>query len=469
MKLTPHAHQLEFIDDIRAAMRQHRIITAQLSTGGGKSVVSSAMIRAAMDKGSRSAFIVPRVDLIRQMSRTFDGFDIPHGFIAAGKPFNPHFPAHICSAGTLVNRLDAIQPKAVFIDEAHISGATAEKIIGWYKNSGAWIIKLTATPKPERRGSPTASTAMVQGKPMSWLIANNYLADYRVFAPSVPQIEARARGEDYTHAQIEAHHAQHRAKIVGSSIDSYRAHAMGKRAVLYAVSKKESRLTAEMFNDAGIPAAHMDGDTPEDERIETARRFALREILVICNVELITTGYDLAMQCDMDVQIECVILDRPTESIRLLLQMIGRGLRYQGGEKAVIIDGAGCIVNHDGTPHHGLPDEDREWPLYEEKGKKQGEKVPPVRQCPKCDHTHRPAPVCPECGFIYPVQYREVEREDGELVEIDKDALRRQKRQEQGSVKTLDGLIALGAQRGYKNPRKWAESIMEHRKKKAAR
>ena len=103
--ITPHPHQSEFIDNIRAEMPKHRIITAQLSTGGGKSVVASAMIKAAMDKGNTCAFIVPRVDLLTQMSATFDKFGITHSFIASGKSSNPYVKAHICSAGTLVNRL----------------------------------------------------------------------------------------------------------------------------------------------------------------------------------------------------------------------------------------------------------------------------------------------------------------------------------------------------------------------------
>lgn len=453
---TPHDHQYEFVDDIRAAMRSHRIITAQLATGGGKSVVASYMIQSALTKGNACAFIVPRVDLITQMSNTFKEFDIPHSFVAQNKALNPYAKAHICSAGTLINRLDKINPRVVFIDESHISGGVAETIIGYYKNQGAWIVKLTATPKPEPRHNPTASTVMVHGKPMSWLIENNYLADYRIFAPPVPVIDERPKGkDDYTKQQIEAHHEANRNVIVGSSIESYCRHAMGKRAVLYAVSIKESKRTADMFNAAGIPAAHMDADTPQHERAALARDFALGNIKVLCNVDLITTGYDLAMQCKMDVQIQCVILDRPTGSIRLLLQMIGRGLRYQGGEKAVIIDGAGNIMKH------GLPDAERDWPLYEEKKRRSNdaEKVPLVRQCPKCDHTHAPRPICPECGHVYPIQSREVEREDGQLVEIDKETMRQMAKHEQARARTLDDLIALGRQRGYKSPEIWASKI----------
>lgn len=456
--LTPHPHQIEFINNIREAMRRHRIITAQLCTGGGKSVVASAMIAAATAKGNSCAFIVPRIDLLKQMSGTFDAFGVQHSFVAQNKPLNPYSKAHICSAGTLVNRMDKISPRVLFIDEAHISGGVADKIIGNYKNQGAWIIKLTATPKPERRSSPTASTTMVMGKPMSWLIANNYLADYRIFAPEAPELAEKPRGkEDYTKAQLEQYHTKNRNVIVGNSIDSYIKHASGKRAVLYAVSIKESKQTADMFNAAGIPAAHMDGDTPQHERAIIARDFALGNIMVICNVDLITTGYDLAMQCKMDVQIQCVILDRKTASIRLLLQMIGRGLRYQGGDKAVIIDGAGNIMTH------GLPDEDRDWPLYADDAKKGGDKAPPVRQCPKCDHAHRPRPVCPECGHEYPIQYREVEREDGDLVELDKEILRQRAKQEQASARTLDDLIALGRRRGYRSPEKWASHIITAR------
>ena len=132
------------------------------------------------------------------------------------------------------------------------------------------------------------------------------------------------------------------------------------------------------------------------------------------------------------------------------------------------------IFDHGGNvDRHGLPDAEREWSLAGEdkKSREAGEKTEPARQCSSCYFVHRPAPVCPNCGFVYPIQSRMVEEVEGDLAEVT-GPRGPTPRQEQGMVAAkdgLDGLIRLGQQRGYKNPRAWATKVMGGRAAKMRR
>jgi superfamily II DNA or RNA helicase len=143
------------------------------------------------------------------------------------------------------------------------------------------------------------------------------------------------------------------------------------------------------------------------------------------------------------------------------LQQVGRVLRPAPGKTEAI------ILDHVGNCHrHGLPDEPREWTL-EGRVKRQGTTPFPIRQCEQCYTVHRPAPVCPACGFAYPVQARELEAVDGELKKVDPAWLRAvreraAKQAEQGQARTLEELRRLAAARGYRQG--WAERVYAARR-----
>ncbi|MCK7581524.1 MAG: hypothetical protein MZV65_41795 [Chromatiales bacterium] len=82
----------------------------------------------------------------------------------------------------------------------------------------------------------------------------------------------------------------------------------------------------------------------------------------------------------------------------------------------------------------------------------------------QCYTVHRPAPKCPSCGFVYPVQGREIEQVAGELTRVDPLALRRQAKQEQSQAQSLAELQALAARRGYKPG--WAEHVWRSRQQR---
>jgi len=116
-----------------------------------------------------------------------------------------------------------------------------------------------------------------------------------------------------------------------------------------------------------------------------------------------------------------------------------------------------------------MPDEDREWTLdgTARTGKAANDNVPAVRQCVKCYAAYKPQPVCPQCGHHEPIKARVVAVTDGELTEItaaQAEAMRRDRKLEIGSARTIEALEEVARKRGYKHG--WARFIMKSREGK---
>jgi DNA repair protein RadD len=243
--------------------------------------------------------------------------------------------------------------------------------------------------------------------------------------------------------------------ITGNAITYYETFAArGESAVAFCISLQHAESVACAFVAAGWRAARIDGEMQRAQRRALVERFKAGEMDVLTSCELISEGFDLPAM-------ECAILLRPTMSLGLHLQQIGRVLRpYPGKEQAIILDHAG------NTMRHGMPDEPREWSLdgRPKSTRKALEQAQCIKTCPKCFAASRPsAPCCPYCGAAFIVKPREVEQKDGELVEVDRVALK-ERRMERVRAQTLDELVALGKARGYKNPGWWAKRVHEGRR-----
>lgn len=473
MTVPLYPHQAEINERVRDAMRQgHKSVLLAAATGIGKSQMAAAKILQSQQKGKKSAFVVPKRDLIRQMTTKFSEFNISHSFVAAGYPFNPYAQTHICTHGSLVNRLESISPDLLVIDETHWGSNILDKIINHYKAKGAWIIGLSASPERlDGKGLGMWYSALVEGPSIKWLIDNGYLSQYRMFAPHTPDLTGvKTVAGDYANNALSE--IMQDAVLIGNAVTHYKAHALGMTNVAFCTSIKHAEMTAQAFNDAGISAQSIDGSMIDAQRKAIIQAFARKEILSLTSVDLLHTGFDLALHAGRDVTVESISDMRPTQSLALQLQKWGRCLRKKE-RPALIFDHAG------NWQRHNLPDSDREWSLHGRKKKDNGgERAIPVRQCaggwrdgpgegqemPACYFTHAPSNRCPNCGAYYEVASREVEQIDGVLEEIDREKVRRQLRMEQGMCKTLDELVAYGIKTGKKNPEGWAKHVFNSRR-----
>jgi superfamily II DNA or RNA helicase len=451
---------------LRLALRSHGSVLCYAPTGFGKTVLAAALIKLIAGAGKRVIFCVHRVDLITQTAKTFEKFDIPFSYIAAGYSYNPNHRVFIASIATLKNRLGKIPADYVLVDEAHLSVASGWKSVAdHYRETGSRLIGLTGSPE-RLDGKPLGDVwgTMVMGPSVRWLIEQGHLSRYRAFAPAgVDLSKVHTRNGDYVASEIDD--LMSGKAVLSNAVQHWRKFAGGKRTIAFAPSVNRSEQLAAEFRANGINAVALDGGTPHLERRATFIGFADRQIELIVNCQLFCEGFDLAAQVDRDVTIEAVLDYAPTQSLARHLQKHGRGLRRDDGGEHILLDLVG------GFGRLGLPDEDREWSL-DGKKKDEDQKEKGVT-CPNCYAFHEPAPKCPVCEHSYAHDRiarggRETKEVEGELEEIDIEAVRAAKKQEQRSANTLDDLVKLAVARGYKKPEKWAAYIWSYRQAKSA-
>ncbi len=449
-------YQRDLIDRTRDALRTHRAVLIQSATGSGKTALAAYMIARAAERGRRCWFMTHRDFLITQTSAALTLAGVDHGYIAADRPWTSH-TVQVAGIDTLRRRLGRLAPPDLIVwDEAHHTGAATWSSTYSWTGDQCRHVGLSATPaRLDGRGLDRHFGALVNGPSVGWLIARGYLSRYRAFAPSAPDLGGvTRRGGDYATDQLAG--IMDTSTIAGNIVGQYKARANGLRAIYYAVSIDHSKHLVGAFRAAGISAEHLDGTCGSDDRQRVARALADGTLSVICNVDLFGEGFDLAASAGRDVNIEAVGLCRPTQSLTLHLQQIGRALRPKP-EPAIILDHAGNLMRH------GLPDDEREWTLTGIKRRpRDTDNGPAVRMCPECYGVFGAATrMCPYCGKQAPLTPREVEEVKADLVEADRALLQAAKRREVGRARSLEDLQRVAAMRGYKPG--WARHIWEAR------
>lgn len=456
---------------VRGSFRAHQAVVLQSPTGSGKTQMGTYGAWSASEKGHDVIWLAHRRELLEGTSNTFREAGVPHSLMMGGTHHNPRLRVTLASVGTLANRLEAVRPpKLLIVDECHHSTASQyDRIIRWVEGNGGKALGLTATPwRLSGEGLDDHYDDMVLGPPVAWLIANGFLSDYRAYAPSAPDLTGvHTLAGDYVKNEIDQ--VMKGKAIVADCVSQWRRYAAGKRTIGFAVSVEHSRLMVEEFRRAGVAAAHVDAGTDPHVRRQHILNFATGHLQVLWNCDLFSEGFDLSAIAGRDVPIECAIQARPTKSLTLHLQQVGRALRRKP-YPAILLDLCGNLARL------GLPDHPHEWTLQgrpkKGRGGSGGEAAPLVRKCQKCDVMF---PIvlaaCPHCGAAQQAGGggRKVEEVAAELREVDRDLARRERLKEQSRAQSLDDLIALGRAKGYKNPERWASHVFTARLQKQNR
>ena len=296
------------------------------------------MARRTTWKGNRVLFLVHRKELVDQIVRTFIEWGVDMEYCTVGM------------VQTITRRAHKMQPPSLIItDENHHSLAASYRRI-YEAFPKAYRVGVTATPvRLNGDGLGDVNDRLVIGVSAKWLIENHFLAPYDYFAPSVADLTGlHVKQGEYVASEIESRLMS--SAIYGDVIANYKSLGKGEKAICYCASVKHSKAVAEAFSKAGIPAVHLDGETPKPERNRIITDFRAGKIRVLCNVDLISEGFDVP-DCG------CAILLRPTKSLTLYIQQSMRCMRYLPDKRAVIIDHVGNYARF------GMPDDDREWSL----------------------------------------------------------------------------------------------------------
>ena len=326
-------------------------ILMQLPTGGGKTIILAAIARNFFQRQEPILVIAHTEELISQLRDALESAcGVLVGVIKAGVKANLERLIQVASAQTLRNR--ALPAAAlVIIDESHHGvSPTYRQIIESYPD--AYILGVTATPcRTDGSGFDDLFDALVSITSPRELIEQGYLSDYKLIASpqAISTKGIKSTGGDFNNRDLAA--SVDVVELAGDLIGAYKLYAIAKKCVVFAINCNHSKAIAKRYRASGIPAEHLDGETPDEERKAVIERFRTGETLVLCNVNIVTEGFNLP-------NIEAVQIARPTKSLSLWLQMVGRGLRTaEGKEHTLIID------HTDNFARLGMPDANHIWLL----------------------------------------------------------------------------------------------------------
>jgi DNA repair protein RadD len=424
----------------------HRNVLAVLPTGGGKSVVVSDLAKDGAAVGMAQAIVAHRNELVSQMSIHIANRGIAHRIVGSdatiaqitrlhretynGQSFiNPSALTGVVGVDTLLHRRESLADWAhkidrFYIDEAHHVLKTNKwgKAVELFDRAHG--LGVTASPeRPDGMGlgfdNDGVFNSMVIGPTMRELINLGALCDYKIVCPQsdfiMNESDVGASGE---FSQKKVKEKADKSHIVGDVVDAYRRYAMGKQAICFAPDVENGAKIAARFNEAGIRAAFLCGETPLPVREKFVKEFKAGVLAVLVNVDLFDEGFDVPA-C------EVVIMARPTASLVKFLQQFGRALRTAFGKEY------GLIIDHvSNVKRHKLPDRQRWWDLErrEKRGKK--EKDPDdleLATCKSCSQPYEPyLAACPHCGAVPPlptVRERNIDMVEGDLMLLDFDVL----------------------------------------------
>lgn len=386
------------------AIRQHildgrkRIILCSV-TGSGKTVLAAAIIHSARRNfDAKILFIAHRMELIDQAVEQLAKWGVTEvGVIRADdKRSAPLMPVQVASIQTLARRELWFVPNIIFVDECHHAAADSYMKAIFDAFPDSVILGLSATPAR----ADGKALGRVVGGPFDAIevastytdcIADGFIAEPQCFStPAPPDLShVHTIAGDYNLEELEE--VMLGDTLVGGIVERWKELHDGRRTIVFATGVQHSQAIVAQFHAAGIRAAHLDGTTPLDLRRSILAHLESGELEVVSNCQVLTEGVDLPAA-------KCIVLARPTKSLVLYLQTVGRALRPWNNIRPRILDHAG---NFD---RHGAPHEDREWSLDAPPRKISEGKF---RVCPACyAYIKSHLKECPHCGHVFVAEIR---------------------------------------------------------------
>jgi DNA repair protein RadD len=305
---------------------------------------------------------------------------------------------------------------------------------------------MTATPcRTDGRGLGNTFETMIQCPQVEELIELGYLVGTKVFAPSTPDLQGvHTRQGDYV--QEELARRVDRAELVGDIVSHWHRLADRRKTVVFATNVSHSIHLKDEFIRSGVKAEHIDGSTPKDERDEILARLSAGDLELVSNCMVLTEGWD-------QPDVSCIVLARPTKSMGLFRQMVGRGLRpYEGKDHCLVLDHAGA------TYHHGFVQDPVIWTLDEDERAESPEQISrsssserKLLSCEKCAAVRTAGKPCSNCGHMPKRRGEHLDVIDGDLAHLDRNG-RLHPHQWTPAMKAdfQQQLVGIAMQRGYK-------------------
>jgi DNA repair protein RadD len=337
-----------------------------LPTAAGKTIIFSHFIKEILAKDPTARFLVMahRKELVEQAETKLKTVwpDAPVGVLAAGmKRFEIDSQILIASRDTLASpkRLDAVGSfDYIIIDEAHnvppSSHTRYKKIITTLSDRNPMkVMGCTATPYRMGQGYIYGNRKDHFFKGLAYsvsipeLIRNGFLCRLSAYAVNEDAIidagavALKFKNGDFKESELEkiAMVDDTILQVINDWIDN--AYTKGRTAtVFFCVSVLHAEKMTQCLKTYGIEAECVTGETPKDKREDVLKRFNAGSIHAICNVGVLTEGWDAP-------RADCVALLRPTQSVGLFVQMCGRGMRlHEEKDNCLLLDYGENVARH---------------------------------------------------------------------------------------------------------------------------
>jgi superfamily II DNA or RNA helicase len=393
-------YQLQSIQDIENC--EEKNILLQLPTGAGKTYTFCEIAKRFFTSEVKKVLIlVHRTELLTQAKNSLGErcFSISDGVKLIPNDFD-YYVGIVETVNRRVNKLPTFG--LVIIDECHIGNF---KKLPFFTQSETKVLGVTATPI----AAPPLSKLyqkMVSPIDISTLIESKYLLNavaYGVASDVVGVQKFKTTGGDFDTNQLDEFYSSE--QMVLNVLKAYQNYSLDKKALIFNVNVNHNNTVYTAFKLGGYNVYSIDGQTPSEERKETLNKFKNEDDAILCNVGVLTTGFD-------EPSVHTIFLNRATKSLALYLQMIGRGSRiYDNKEHFTIIDLG------KNTDRFGFYDSPYDWDSYFEFGKSvsDGKGVAPSKECPECSFIqHTRKVICENCGYNF---VEEAEKQRKEEVE----------------------------------------------------
>lgn len=395
-----------------------RKIICQLATGGGKTVMFSAISHRYVEKSGKSVLIlVHRKELLMQTRRTlYNAFGITAQPIIAGQKNIPPAKVYVGMVESVNRRIELLKNIGmVIIDEAHI--AVHNKMHEHFPTQ--FIVGFTATPLSASKKNPLKNyyEDIVCCVDIPELIKSGSLCQNITRAPAdvVNRKELAIKNGEFNEGLMGM--AFSKPRYIENTVKAYEKYGKDTKTIVFNVTIDHSKQVHAAFIAAGYNSRHLDSEMDPKERDAILQWFKVTPDAILNNVGILTAGFD-------EPSIETVMINRATMSMPLWLQMTGRGSRpTEAKGMFTIIDLGGNAVSHGDWSFA------RDWEGIFHNPPKPGDGVAPVKSCPKCNGilpaSTRVCPLPDEdgvlCGYEFPTKEQEKEDELSDFVIVTQD------------------------------------------------
>lgn len=373
-----------------------------IPTAGGKTPLMASICQDTAAHGHGRVLVLAHVkELLEQTADKLNTIcpEVPYGVYSSGlKRRDKDRPVIIAGIQSVYKRACEFDPfDLVVIDEAHMIPPEGD---GMYRqfladarvvNPHLRIVGFTATPYRLKTGSICTPDGFLNHIcyeiGVQELIAQGYLCPLITKAGAVNADTSglHVRAGEFIAGEVES--LMDDSELVRAACAEIVEQTIRRNACLIFASgvKHGEHIIAVLQAEYGIECGFVTGNTPIQERDAILARFKAGSLKYLCNVNVLTTGFDAP-------HIDCVALLRPTLSPGLYYQMVGRGFRLHPSKgNCLVLDYGGNVLRH------GPVDQIQ----ARERGPGTGEA--PVKECPECHAVIAAGyPVCPECGYEFP-------------------------------------------------------------------